>query len=60
MKFSLRRLGKPLFESALIIFSVLFALFVNRYAENQRTQEQKQIALGRIVEEMKSNRTIIE
>ena len=60
MKFTPRRLGKPLFESALIVFSVLLALFVNRYAENQRTQEQKQIALERIAEEMKSNRIIIE
>ena len=53
-------MGKPLFESALIVFSVLLALFVNRYAENQRTQEQKQVALERIAEEMKSNRIIIE
>ena len=59
MKFRFRHLGRPLFESALIVFSVLLALYVNRWAENQRTEEQKQIALERIVQEMKSNQELI-
>ena len=60
MKFSFRSLGRPLFESALIVFSVLLALFVNRYAENQRIERQKDIALNRIVQELDSNRVLIE
>lgn len=59
MKFRLRSLGRPLFESALIVFSVLLALYVNRYAETQRVERQKEIALNRIVEELNSNRSII-
>ena len=60
MGLNLRVLGRPLFESGLIIFSVLFALFVNRCAENQRIEEQKEVALERIVEELKSNRELIK
>ena len=60
MERKLRRLGRPLFESALIVFSVLFALYVNRWAENQRTERQKDIALSRIVQELEGNRVIIE
>jgi len=56
MKFKLKGFKRLLVESALIVFSVLFALFINRYAENQKTEQQKQIALERIVQEMKSNR----
>ena len=42
MKIRLEGFKRLLVESALIIFSVLFALFINRYAENQKTQQQKQ------------------
>lgn len=59
MKLSLRVLGRPLFESGLIIFSVLFALFVNRCAENQRTEEQREVALKRIAEELRTNKELI-
>ena len=41
------------------MFSVLLALFVNRCAENQRTEDQKEVALQRIVQELKSNQEII-
>lgn len=59
MKFNVRRIGRPLFESFLIVFSVLFALFVNRCAEDQRTEERKKIALGRIQEELRGNQELI-
>ncbi len=59
MERKLRRLGRPLFESALIVFSVLFALYVNRWAENQRIERQKDIALNRIVQELEGNQEII-
>lgn len=60
MKIKLEGFKRLLVESALIVFSVLFALFINRYAENQKVEQQKQVALERIVEEMKSNRRIID
>ncbi len=56
MKIKIKGLKRLLVESALIVFSVLFALFINRYAESQKTEQQKRIALERIVQEMKSNR----
>nr|WKN38503.1 hypothetical protein K4G66_07280 [Tunicatimonas sp. TK19036] len=60
MKIRLEGFKRLLVESALIVFSVLFALFINRYAENQKTQQQKQVAIERIVQEMKVNREIID
>ena len=59
MKPSFRTIGRPLFESFLIVFSVLFALFVNRCAEDQRTEERKEIALDRIEEELRGNQELI-
>ncbi|MEM6840731.1 MAG: hypothetical protein AAF632_00780 [Bacteroidota bacterium] len=56
MKIRLKEFKRLLVESALIVFSVLFALFINRYAENQKMEKQKQVALERISQEMKSNR----
>lgn len=60
MKIKVKELKRLLIESALIVFSVLFALFINRLAENQKTQQQKQIALERIVQEMQKNRVMID
>ncbi|MEQ9440219.1 MAG: hypothetical protein RIG62_14290 [Cyclobacteriaceae bacterium] len=60
MKIKIEGFKRLLVESALIVFSVLFALFINRYAENQKTQQQKKIAMERIVQEMKNNRELID
>ncbi|MEM9829819.1 MAG: hypothetical protein AAF944_04235 [Bacteroidota bacterium] len=60
MKIRIKGFRRLLIESALIVFSVLFALFINRYAENQKTERQKEVALERIVEEMKDNRRILD
>ena len=60
MKFRLRRFGRPLFESALIVFSVLLALFVNRWAEDQRIEERKEVALERIAEELRDNQKLVQ
>lgn len=60
MKFSVSHLGRPLFESALIVFSVLLALYVNRWAENQRTEEQKRVALERIAKELENNQALMK
>lgn len=60
MKIKLEGFKRLLVESALIVFSVLFALFINRYAENQKTEQQKEIALERIVQEIRNNRAIID
>ncbi|WKN41872.1 hypothetical protein [Tunicatimonas pelagia] len=60
MKIRLKGFRRLLIESALIVFSVLFALFINRYAENQKIERQKEVALERIIEEMKDNRRILD
>src|SRR3954464_6172848 len=52
-------INKLLMESALIVFSVLFALFIDRLAEEYKTQEQKKIALSRIHQELITNQTLI-
>ncbi|MEO0331670.1 MAG: hypothetical protein AAF223_08290 [Bacteroidota bacterium] len=59
MRIRIKEFKRLLVESALIVFSVLFALFINRYAESQKLRQQKQVALERIVQEMKSNRELI-
>lgn len=53
-------INKLLIESALIIFSVLFALFINRFAENIKMQNQKKVALQRISNELKSNQKLLD
>mgnify|MGYP001791414640 CR=1 FL=1 len=59
MRIRIKEFKRLLVESALIVFSVLFALFINRYAESQKLRQQKQVALERIVQEMKSNCELI-
>lgn len=55
-----REINKLLLESALIVFSVLFALFINRLAENYKVQQQKRVALERIHNELTMNLSILE
>src|SRR5688572_26243372 len=52
--------NKLLLESGLIIFSVLFALFIDRLAENHKTEQQKNVALERIRNELTSNLALVK
>lgn len=47
-------------ESGLIVFSVLFALFIDRMATNAKTNEQKKTALARIQQEVLENEKLIK
>jgi hypothetical protein len=51
---------KLLIESGLIVFSVLFALFIDRMATNAKTNEQKRTALARIHQEVTENDKLIQ
>ena len=51
--------GKFLLESALIVFSVLLALFLNEYRSQLKDQELKQVALERIEVELNQNREVL-
>ncbi len=53
------RLRKLLTEGLLIVFSVLFALFINRAAENWKTREAKNDALDRIYKELNTNDSLV-
>lgn len=53
------KVKKYLAESALIVFSVLFALFINQLAQNYALEERKQVALTSIKEELRSNLEIV-
>ena len=46
-------------EGFLIVFSVLFALFIENYVENVKMQQQKKLALERIKMELKRNSKIL-
>lgn len=48
-----------LLEGALIVFSVLFALFIDRIADNVRTNQQKKTSLRRIHEELTRNDSLM-
>jgi hypothetical protein len=48
-----------LFQSLLIIFSVLFALLINRYTENLKIKNQKSIAWSSIQQELATNHLIL-
>ena len=55
-----RRLPRALFESALIIFSVLLALVLNEWRDNRRQALRSQVAVEAIVAELRSNRGAAE
>lgn len=48
-----------LLEGGLIVFSVLFALFIDRIAEDAKTGRQKKAALARIHDELQRNDTLL-
>jgi hypothetical protein len=50
---------KLFIESGLIVFSVLFALFIDRMAADLKTNEQKRTALARITLELSENEKLI-
>jgi hypothetical protein len=54
-----KQLIKLFIESGLIVFSVLFALFIDRMATNFKTNEQKRTALERIHQELSENEKLI-
>ena len=47
-------------EASLIIFSVLFALFINKLAENAKTNTRKKVAIESIKKELYRNSDIID
>lgn len=53
-------MSKLLLEGLLIVFSVLFALYINRLSEQSKVDTRKEIAITRIQKELSSNKKIIE
>jgi len=52
-------LKKYFAESLLIIFSVLFALFINKLFDDHKTEQRRQIALESIQKELNRNNAIL-
>ena len=55
-----RWLPRALFETALIVFSVLLALVLNEWRDNRRQAVRSQVAVEAIVAELRSNRGAAE
>lgn len=55
----MRKLKDYVLEGCLIIFSVLFALFLENYYQNIKIQQQKKLALERIRMELSRNAKIL-
>jgi hypothetical protein len=55
-----KQIGKLFIEGFLIIFSVLFALYINRLSENSKMEKRKTIAIERIKKELHKNSEIIK
>ena len=55
----MKKIRDYLLEGFLIVFSVLFALFIENYVENLKTQKQKKLALERIRMEVERNSQIL-
>ncbi len=54
-----RTVSGLLVESALIVFSVLFALFIDRATEKAKTGRQKRVALERMQQELLANHRLL-
>ncbi len=52
-------LKKYLADSILIVFSVLFALFINKVYDDHKTEQRKLIALESIQKELTRNNAIL-
>ena len=55
-----RQFGKLLLDGLLIVFSVLFALYINRLSENAKMAGKKSVAMERLKKELLKNEAIIE
>ena len=53
-------LKKYFSEGLLIVFSVLFALFINRMSENYSTKQQKNVALSNVIKELRNNQSTLK
>jgi len=53
-------LKKYIVDGLLIVFSVLFALTINKLAENYQTEKRKKIAINNIKSELKNNSKVIK
>lgn len=47
-------------EGILIVFSVLFALFINQMAEDYQTDQRRKIALSSVQKELEQNQTRVK
>lgn len=54
----MQSLKKYFFEGILIVFSVLFALFIDNYAQRLKIEKQKKLAIERIKLELSQNQKI--
>jgi hypothetical protein len=54
----MQSLKKYFFEGILIVFSVLFALFIDNYAQRLKVEKQKNLAIERIKLELSQNQKI--
>lgn len=54
------KLVKVAFESSLIVFSVLLALFLNEYREQLKEERERDRAMQLIMVELKSNLTVLK
>lgn len=54
----MQSLKKYFFEGILIVFSVLFALFIDNYAQRLKVEKQKKLAIERIKLELSQNQKI--
>lgn len=50
---------KYLIEAGLIVFSVLFALYINGWSDNQQTKRRVSQSLANITQEIKDNRWVV-
>jgi len=53
-------LKKYIVDGLLIVFSVLFALTINKLAENYQTEKRKKIAINNIKSELKNNSKVVK
>ncbi len=58
--FTRQKLFKLLFESFLIVFSVLFALFLNEYSHSVQENKLKNIAVKNVEKELQNNLRIVK
>jgi len=56
----MKSIKKYLAEGLLIIFSVLFALLINKLFDDHKTNSKKEIAVESIIEELHHNAEIIK